>query len=100
LGPAGAALGLSQVLAALNDARVAHLVYDADLRFQGVVGEDGHLAAPPEQRPMAGRTLDEPRLTERMVERCLETGARITPVKGEAARMLAVAGGVAAVLRW
>ncbi len=99
-GAAGAALGLSEVLAALNDARVAHLVYDADVRFQGVVGEDGHLSAPPEQRPMAGRTLDEPRLTERMVERSLETGARITPVNGEAARVLAVTGGVAAVLRW
>ena len=46
------------------------------------------------------RVVEEPRLTERMVERCLETGARVTPVGGRAAAMLAETGGVAAQLRW
>jgi hypothetical protein len=49
---------------------------------------------------MAGRVVDEPRLTERMVERSLQTGARITPLNGASAHLLADAGGVAAMLRW
>jgi hypothetical protein len=96
----GAALGLSEVLAALNDARVMHLVYDPEVRFAGAIAEDGQLSLPPEQRTMAAGTIEEPRMTERMVERCLETGARITPVSGEAAAMLSDLGGVAARLRW
>jgi hypothetical protein len=80
--------------------RVAHLVYDAEVRFHDAVGEDGRLSAPPEQRLMAERIVDEPRPTERMVERRLETEARITPVGGAAARLLADAGGVATMPRW
>jgi len=49
---------------------------------------------------MHERVFAEPRMTERMVERCLETGARITPVNGAASTVLADAGGVAARLRW
>jgi hypothetical protein len=95
----GGALGLSEVLAALNDARVMHLIYDPDLRYAGAIADDGQLSTPPEQRPRA-RVVEEPRLTERMVERCLETGARVTPVGGRAAALLADMGGVAAQLRW
>ena len=95
-----AALGLSEVLAALNDARVMHLVYDPEIRYAGAIADDGHLSLPPEQRPLAAGVAEEPRLTERMVERCLQTGARITPVSGPAAAMLADTGGVAARLRW
>jgi predicted component of type VI protein secretion system len=95
----GGALGLSEVLAALNEARVMHLIYDPDLRYAGAIADDGQLSSPPEQRPTA-RVVEEPRLTERMVERCLATGARVTPVGGRAAEMLADAGGVAAQLRW
>jgi hypothetical protein len=95
----GGALGLSEVLAALNDARVMHLIYDPELRYAGAVADDGQLSSPPEQRPMT-HVVEEPRLTERMVERCLETGARVTPVGGRAAAMLAEVGGVAAQLRW
>jgi hypothetical protein len=39
-------------------------------------------------------------LTERIVERALETGARVTPVEGAASNGLAEASGIAAVLRW
>jgi hypothetical protein len=35
-----------------------------------------------------------------MVERALDTGARVTPVDGEAAEALASSGGAAALLRW
>ena len=97
---AKAALGLFEVLAALNDARVMHLVYDPEIRYAGAIADDGHLSLPPAQRPLAAGVVEEPRLTERMVERCLQTGARITPVSGAAAAMLADTGGVAARLRW
>jgi hypothetical protein len=39
-------------------------------------------------------------LTERIVERCLETDARVLPVEGAAMDVLAEAGGIAALLRW
>ena len=48
----GGALGLSEVLAALNEARVMHLIYDPDLRYAGAIADDGQLSSPPEQRPM------------------------------------------------
>ena len=66
----GGALGLSEVLAALNEARVMHLIYDPDLRYAGAIADDGQLSSPPEHRAMV-RVVEEPRLTERMVERCL-----------------------------
>ena len=65
----------------------------------GAIADDGQLSSPPVHRPL-GRVVEEPRLTERMVERCLRTGARVTPVGGAAAAMLADSGGVAARLRW
>jgi hypothetical protein len=66
------AVGLSEVAAALNEGRVDQLVYDSA----------------------------EPRLTERLVERALITGAEITAVPGAARTVLAAAGGIAARLRW
>jgi hypothetical protein len=88
--------GTIRVLVALNDARVAHLVYDPEVRFHGAVGEDGRLSAPPEQRLMAERIVDELRLAGRR----LETEARITPVGSPAVRLLADGGGVATMPRW
>jgi hypothetical protein len=96
----GGALGLSEVLAALNEARVSHLVYDPRIRFAGAVGQDGRMSTQLEQPPAAEGVWSEPRLTERIVERCLATGAQITPVEGAASAVLADAGGVAALLRW
>jgi len=98
-GAGAAALGLSEVVGALNQARVAHLIYDPLIRYRGSVGHDGSLYADGETAPSTGSTADE-RLTERIVERALETGARVTPVEGAASDGLAEASGIAAVLRW
>jgi len=96
----GAALGLSEVAAALNEARVDHLVYDPAVRHAGAMTPSGRLVIPPERDPANEPLLPEPRLTERMVERCLATGASVTPVEGASAALLADTGGVAARLRW
>jgi Bacterial archaeo-eukaryotic release factor family 10 len=98
-GAGAAALGLSEVVGALNQARVAHLIYDPLIRYRGSVADDGTLYAGDEGAPTyVGRP--ELRLTERMVERALETGARVTPVEGAASSGLSDASGIAAVLRW
>ena len=76
------------------------LTHDPELRYVGAIGEDGRLSCASERRPMARNVVYEPRLTERMVERSLATGARVTPVSGEGAALLADMGGVAARLRW
>jgi hypothetical protein len=94
-----AALGLSEVVGALNQARVAHLIYDPSIRYRGSIGHDGSLYAHDETTLAYGSTGDG-RLTERIVERALETGARITPVEGAASNGLTEASGIAAVLRW
>ena len=98
-GGRGAALGLSEVVGALNQARVAHLVYDPFIRYRGSVADDGSLYAEDETTLTSASTADL-RLTERIVERALETGAQVTPVEGAATDGLAEALGIAAVLRW
>ncbi len=99
-----AALGLSQVAAALNAGRVAHLVYDLvydpNVRYTGTVGADGALYGGDEVGPDGHPGTPEPRLTERLVERALKTGARISPVEGAADGGLRDAAGIAALLRW
>lgn len=100
LGAGTAALGLSEVVGALNEGRVDHLVYDPEVRYVGSVGGDGLLYAESEVGPAGEDLVAEPRLTERLVERALETGARITPVEGAASAALAEASGIAALLRW
>jgi hypothetical protein len=95
-----AALGLSEVVAALVEGRVAHLAYDPEVRYEGRVDADGSLYANDEGPTDAGGLVHEPRLTERIVERCLEIGARITPVEGASADALADADGIGALLRW
>jgi hypothetical protein len=94
-----AALGLSEVVGALNQARVAHLIYDPLIRYRGTIGQDGSLYANGE-RVLAQVWRADTRLTERLVERALETGARVTPVEGAASDGFADASGIAAVLRW
>ena len=98
-GAGAAALGLSEVVGALNEARVAHLIYDPMIRYRGSVADDGTLYADDERTPTYVGT-PELRLTERLVERALETGARVTPVESAANNGLADASGIAAVLRW
>jgi stalled ribosome rescue protein Dom34 len=94
------ALGLSEVVAALNAGRVAHLVYDPEVRYMGSVGADGALYSGDEVGPDRHPGTPEPRLTERLVERALKTGALISPVEGAADGELREAAGVAALLRW
>jgi hypothetical protein len=67
--------------------------------------EDPHSGAIAPEAPSSRQARrrdckDEPRLLERIVERALHTGARITPVVGPAADELADADGIAALLRW
>ena len=63
------------MLAALNDARVEHRVYDPQVRYTGALGEDDRLLDSP---GAAGVVLQESRLTERSIERCLLTAARMS----------------------
>jgi hypothetical protein len=100
LGGGRAALGLSEVLAALNEGRVAHLTYDPGVRYEGSIDKHGRLYPHGEAPSANGELQHEPRLTERIVERCLSTGARISPVEGASADALAEADGIAAHLRW
>lgn len=94
------ALGLSEVAAALNAARVAHLVYDPEVRYTGSVGADGALYGGDEIGPDGHPGTPESRLTERLVERALKTGAKVSPIEGAAAGGLRDAAGIAALLRW
>jgi hypothetical protein len=98
-GQAGA-LGPSEVVAALNLGRVAHLVYDPEVRYAGSVGVDGALYADAEIGPGGEPATPEPRLTERLVERALATAARVSPVEGAAHGVLREAAGIGALLRW
>lgn len=100
LGSGTGALGLSEVVGALNEGRVARLIYDPEIRYRGSIGAGGRLYAGGEAGAAESQAEPEPRLTERLVERALETGARVTPVEGAAAGALAEAAGVAALLRW
>ena len=97
LGAQRGALGLSEVVAALNEGRVEHVIYDSARRYTGGIGPDGSLFADGER---LGLGTEEPRLLERIVERALDTGARVTPLDGSAADRLADADGIAALLRW
>lgn len=98
-GAGKATLGLSDVLGALNEGRVRHLIYDPHVRYTGSVGSDGRLYPAGEMPPGGAQTAEETRLTERLVERALATDARVSPVEGAAER-LAEAEGIGALLRW
>jgi hypothetical protein len=95
-----AAVGLSEVVAALSEARVAAPVYDPHVRYQGRLGEDGCFHAGGAARAGAGMVVHEPRLTELIAVRCLRIDACVMPVEGAAAEVLGDAGGIAALLRW
>jgi hypothetical protein len=97
LGAQRGALGLAEVVAALNEGRAEHLIYDSALRYSKAIAPDGSLLAAGEA-PGLGK--QEPRLLECILERAFHASARITPVDGSAADNLADAGGIAALLRW
>lgn len=89
-----ASLGPQETLEALNEGRVAHLLFDADRDYRGEGIEEG-LAY---RGPALGR--DGLPVAELMVERAIETAAAITPLEGEAAAALEEQSGVAALLRY
>ncbi len=100
-GGAGA-VGMRNVLNALNKGRVAHVLFDNELAVEGYSTKDGSLYAtvggPAAQ---AGFEMHpEPLLIERMVEKVMEMGGSVTPLEGEAAQHLHEHEGVAALLRW
>jgi hypothetical protein len=87
----GAALGPREVLEALAQGRVRHLIFDADRDYTGRP-LDAQAAAD-------GGDRDTP-VAERMVELAVATGADITPVEGGPASKLAPHDGAAALLRY
>jgi hypothetical protein len=101
-GGGAGAIGLQDTLEALVEGRVAHLLFDDRRDYEGLRAADGRLLPPGVRPPGVTETelIPEPSLAERMVERALETGARVSPLTGAPADALAPLGGVAAVLRW
>jgi hypothetical protein len=61
---------------------------------------DGTLYAGEQVSGGGAAVTAEPRLTERMVERALQTDARVSPIEGAASGLLADSGGTGALLRW
>lgn len=97
-----AAVGLRHVCSALNEGRVAHLVFDDARTVSGYRAEDGTLH-PRIEGLVAQSDLDfsaEPLFLERLVERAIATGARVTPLEPDAAAHLDEHEGVGALLRW
>jgi hypothetical protein len=99
----GAALGPRRVCDAANVGRIDHLLFTRDTELVGQVAEDGtihdevHGAA-----AQAGLQMTrEPHLVERLVEKVLSMGGRVTRVDDdEASASLASHRGLAALLRW
>lgn len=96
------AIGLDDVLGALGEGRVSHLLYDDARELRGFRADTGTTLLFSERNAPAGEELvREPLLVERMVERAFETSALVTPVTGQqATELLAPHEGVAALLRW
>ena len=98
-----AALGPRRVCDAANVGRIDHLLFTSDAELVGQVAEDGtlhddvHGAA-----AQAGLQMTrEPHLVERLVEKVLSMGGRVTRIDGaEAGQSLATHQGLAALLRW
>ena len=97
------ALGARRVCDAANVGRIEHLLFTHDTVLDGQVAEDGtihdhaHGAA-----AQAGLSMTrEPHLVERLVEKVLSMGGRVTRIDGEeAVDMLGDHDGLAALLRW
>jgi hypothetical protein len=83
--------GLGPVLEALAEGRVEHLLLDPRRSHAGTVDAEERLAP-------AGKGEEAVDLTDLIVARALATGATVTPLPEDAARMLS--GGIGALLRW
>jgi hypothetical protein len=92
-GQARGCWGLRATLAALQSGRVEQLLVDPAGTFPGTVGENESLTAT-DAGPGA---VD---LADWVVAHALAGGATVTPVEGDAARLVRRSGGIAALLRW
>lgn len=103
LGGQQAAVGLRKVCDALNEGRVMHLLYAADLQAQGYRSNEGTLH-PRVEGVMAESDeiamQREPLFVERMIEKAVATSAVVTPVAHEVAGPLQEHEGIGALLRW
>jgi hypothetical protein len=97
------ALGLRDVCDALNEGRVAHLLFDDRLQLTGYRSSEDTL------HPELGGQLsqsdgvefhEEPLFVERMIEKAVATGAAVTPIGQAPSAPLGAHDGVAALLRW
>ena len=96
------AVGLRNVCAALNEGRVAHLLYDVTLDLEGYVSDEGTLH-PRVEGVVAESDVGFRRdrlFVERMLEKAISTSAAVTAVSDETAEPLREHEGVAALLRW
>jgi peptide subunit release factor 1 (eRF1) len=93
-GRARGSLGPQETLEALREGRVEHLLFDADRDYRGHGIEQGLSYEGP---PLGNDGLP---VAELMIEQALETGARVTPLVGDAAAALEEHAGVAALLRY
>jgi len=96
------ALGLGDVLAALDDGRVGHLLFAEAREYRGMRAPDGRLVPEGVVPPgIAAEALEpEPALTAHMIERALAIDAKVTPLSAAGADALADHEGIAALLRW
>jgi hypothetical protein len=84
-------LGVSQVIGALEQGRVEHLAYCADTSIN-LTKYPTNGFVPEGKDPALG--------IEILVEAALQTGARVTPIEDDSARVLSKFGSVGALLRW
>lgn len=100
-GGAGA-VGLRHVCDALNEGRVAHLLYDMEMVIEGYRSDEDTLHPRVEgvvaQSDVAMHR--EPLFVERLIEKAVATGAAVTPIDATSTPALADHEGVAALLRW
>ena len=102
LGGGAGALGLRHVCDALNEGRVAHLLYDDRLELEGFVSAEGTVHPRVEGVVATSEVAleREPWFVERLVEAAIRTSAQVTPLQPDAADQLDDHEGVAALLRW
>jgi hypothetical protein len=103
LGGNAGAVGLRRVCDALNEGRVQHLLYAADLQVSGYRSDEDTLH--PRVEGAVAQSSDiklhrEPLFVERLIEKAVATAAAVTPVDDTAAGPLQAHEGVAALLRW
>ena len=98
-----AALGVRRIAPAVNQGRVQYLAFAHDADVTGFVGQDGMLYAEVGGQPAQADMEFTPvtHFVERLVERVLNTGGRVTRLDDEeAVRDFAAYQGLGAVLRW